>query len=123
MKHRCATTCNSEGVRRIPEWPDSRSRAAPGTTLCGHGDAGAFDAECAICGRFLRTPSPLARNDVFSVPLRPVVLRSGRFVLAMTLLCFLEKLGQRHHVQAEPATRKSSLDLLKEPAVPVRITK
>ena len=81
-----------------------------------------LDAECAIFGRFFGTPSPLARNDVSGVPIRPVMLRSGRFVLAMTLLCFPEKLGQSRHLQAEAPPGKPRRDLLEEPAVTVGIT-
>ena len=61
--------------------------------------AGAFDVERGILGRLLGSPPALARDDVGGVPLRPVVLRSGRFVLAMALLCLAQKLGQRRDVQ------------------------
>ena len=64
----------------------------------------------------------LARDDVGGVPPRPVVLRSGRFVLAMALLCLSQKLGQSRDVQvAESSSGKTRLDLLEQPAVAVRI--
>ena len=73
----------------------------------------AHAAECYACA-VLRAPSmwsvasltassgvspALARDDVGGVPPRPVVLRSGRFVLAMARLCLSQKLGQRRDVQ------------------------
>ena len=51
------------------------------------------------CHGLLGRLALLLRDDVGGVPIRPVVLRSGRFVLAMALLCFPQKLGQRRDVQ------------------------
>src|ERR671912_2442813 len=81
-----------------------------------------LDAARPIFCRSLGTVSSLARNDVFGVPVRPVVLRSGRFVLPMTLLCFLQKLSQRGDVRAESSSGKLRRNLLQQPAVAVRIT-
>lgn len=55
---------------------------------------GAFDVLRPMFRRFLGSLSLLARNNVGGIPLRPVVLRTDRFVLVMSLLCFLPKLGQ-----------------------------
>ena len=78
--------------------------------------------ERAILGCLLGSPPALARDDVGGVPIRPVVLRSGRFVLAMVLLCLSQKLCQRRDVEvAESSSGKPRLDLLEQPAVAVRI--
>ena len=78
--------------------------------------------ERAVLGRLLGSPSLLARDDVGGVPVRPVVLRGGRFVLAMMLLCLSQELGQSRDVQvAESSSGKPRLDLLEQPAVAVRI--
>jgi len=50
------------------------------------------------------------------------MLRSGRFVLAMALLCLSQKLGQSRDVDAESSSGKPRLDLLEQPAVAVWIT-
>ena len=63
-----------------------------------------------------------SRATMWRRPPRPVVLRSGRFVLAMVLLCLSQQLGQRLDVQAEPSAGKPCLDLLEQPEVAVRIT-
>ena len=84
--------------------------------------ARASHVERSIVGGLLGSPAALARDDVGGVPPRPVVLRSGRFVLAMALLCLSQKLGQRRDVHAaEPASGKPRLDLLEHPAVAVGI--
>src|SRR4029453_8875347 len=56
------------------------------------------------------------------VPSGPMVLRSGRFVLAMVLLGLSQKLCERRDVYAaEASSRKPCLDRLEEPAVAVGI--
>ena len=75
-----------------------------------------------VLGGLLGSPALLARDDVGGVPPRPVVLRSGRFVRAMVLLCLSQKLCQRRDVQAaESSSGKPRLDLLEQPAVAVWI--
>src|SRR5207249_1410566 len=75
------------------------------------------------------SPPALARDDVGRVPSRPVVLRSGRFVFAMALLCVSQKLCQSRDVhddswvgraRSDPSG-KARLDLLQQPAVAIRI--
>ena len=56
--------------------------------------------ECSIFGCLVGSPAALARDDVGGVPPRPVVLRSGRLVRAVVLLCLSQKLRQRRDVQA-----------------------
>ena len=80
-----------------------------------------FDVERGIFGCLVGSPSALARNHVGRVPAGPVVFRSGRLVRAMAFLCFLQKLCQRRDVQAESSSGKARLDLLKNPAIAVRI--
>src|SRR6185312_14294842 len=76
----------------------------------------------AIAGRFLRSPALFAGDDVGGVPVRPVVLRSSRLVLAVVLLCLPQKPGQRRDVQVgESSSGKTGLDLLEQPAVAVGI--
>ena len=51
-----------------------------------------------VLGGLLRRLAALARDDVGGVPPRPVVLRGGRFVLAVVLLGLSQKLGERRDV-------------------------
>src|SRR4030095_11331620 len=68
------------------------------------------------------TPAALPRDDVRGVPVRPMVLRSGRFVFAVMLLRLFEKRRQRGYVHAaESASRNPRRDLLQDPAVAVRV--
>ena len=83
--------------------------------------AGTFHVKRSIFGCLLGRPAALARDDVGGVPPRPVVLRSGRFVLAMVLLCLSQKLCEGCDVHAESSSRKPRLDLLEQPAVAVWI--
>jgi hypothetical protein len=55
--------------------------------------AGSFNVECSVFGRLFGSPTALARDGVGGVPPRPVVLRSGRFVVAVALFRFSQKLG------------------------------
>src|SRR5262245_47148353 len=81
-----------------------------------------FHMERSVLGRLLRSPAALARDDVRGVPIRPVMLRGGRFVLAMALLGLSQESSQRRDVEvAEPAPGKPRLDLLQQPAVAVWI--
>ena len=77
-----------------------------------------------------RAPSLAASSGVFPAgarpcrrhTIRPVVLRRGRLVRAMMLLCLSEKRCQRRDVKvAESSSGKPRLDLLKQPAVAVWI--
>src|SRR6266478_6626701 len=84
--------------------------------------AGTLHVVRAILGRFLGGLPLLARDDVGRVPIRPVVLRGGWFVLAVALLGFAQEIGQRRDVEAaQPASRKPGGDLLQQPAVAVGI--
>ena len=83
--------------------------------------AGTFDLKRGILDRLVGSSPALTCDDVGSVPPRPVVLRSGRFVLAMALLCFSQQLCQGRDVQAESSSGKPRLDLLQQPAVAVWI--
>src|SRR6185369_15258421 len=65
----------------------------------------------------------LARDDEGGVEQGPVVLRRGRFVLAVVLLGFSKQIGQRREVHPESASGQPRHDLLQEPAVAVRVTK
>ena len=66
---------------------------------------------------------PRSRATMYAAyHVRPVVLRSGRLVPAVALFCFAQKLGQRRDVRAESSSGKPRRDLLKQPAVAVRIT-
>src|SRR5258707_388450 len=63
----------------------------------------------------LPRPAALARDDIRRIPTRPVVLRSGRFVLAVALFCLSQKLRQSRDVHAESSSGKPRLDLLEQP--------
>src|SRR6476620_5122047 len=90
--------------------------------LCPPSSADLLHVERALLGRLLGSLSLLARDNVGSVPVRPVVLRGGRFVVAMMLLCLSQELGQIRDVEvAQSSSRQPSLDLLEQKAVPVRI--
>ena len=70
--------------------------------------AGTFDVNLGLFGCLVRSLPALAGDDVGGVPCRPVVLRSGRFVLAMALLCLSQKLCQSRKVQvAEVLVREA----------------
>jgi hypothetical protein len=81
----------------------------------------AFHVAGGIGGGVIRSFPAFARNDVGTVPFRPVVLRSGRLVAAMALFGFAQKRGQCRDVRAESSSGKSRRDLLEEPAVAIRI--
>ena len=69
-----------------------------------------------------RSPAALARDNVGSVPPRPVVLWSGRIVPSMTLFRLSQKVCQSRDVHvAEPSSGESRVDLLEQPAIAVRI--
>ncbi len=75
-----------------------------------------------MIGRLVGSLPAFACHDVFGVPLRPLVLRRGRFVLTMARLGFSQQLPHRRDVDAaESSSRKPRGDLLKQPAVAVRI--
>src|SRR5882672_8196079 len=81
-----------------------------------------FHVNPRIPGCLRGRPAALARDDVGGVPPRPMVFRSGRFVLAMTLLCFPQKIGQGRDIHiAESTSGNPRVDLLQQPAVAVRI--
>src|ERR1700728_763648 len=78
----------------------------------------------AIFGCLFGRLALLARDNVGGIPVRPVVLRSGRFVFAMMSLCFLQKLRQRRDIQiAESSARQTGCDFLEQPSIAVGITK
>jgi len=77
--------------------------------------------ELGIFGRLVGGPPVLTRDDVRRIPVRPVMLRSGRFVFAMVLLGLQQKLRQSFHIQAESSSRKPRRYLLKQPSVAVRV--
>ena len=83
---------------------------------------GAGHMACASGGRLLGRPPLLARDDVGGVPLRPVVLRSSPFVLAMVSLSLAGALSAGDVQVAESSPGKTRLDLLEQTAVAVRIT-
>jgi hypothetical protein len=60
--------------------------------------SGTFQVERRVFRCFLGGSPAFARNDVGGVPPRPVMLRSGRFVRAVVLLCFFQKVSQRRDV-------------------------
>ena len=66
--------------------------------------AGTLHVEGAILGCLFGSPPALARDDVCRVPVRPVMLGAVASVLAMVLLCFLQKLCQRRDVEAAEAS-------------------
>jgi hypothetical protein len=70
--------------------------------------AGTFHVERGIFGCLLGRPAALTRDEVGGVPLRPVVLRSGRFVFAMALLCLSQKRCQCRDVHALLSPRPGS---------------
>src|SRR5205823_15057468 len=84
--------------------------------------AGTFHVERGTSGCLVGRLPLLARDDVGGIPPGPVMLRSGRFVLAMALLCLSQELGQSRDVHAESSSGKPRLDLLEHPAVAVWIT-
>src|SRR6266853_3054693 len=84
--------------------------------------AGTFHVERGTFGCLVGSLPLLARHDVGGVPPGPVMLRSGRFVLAMALLCLSQKLGESRDVHTESSSGKPRLDLLEQPAVAVWIT-
>src|SRR5438132_10699857 len=94
-------------------------RSARSVTSCSFG-LGALHVECSISGGLLGRAAALARDEIGGVPLRPMVLRRARFVLAVALLRLTQKRYQRFDVHAaEPSSRKPGLDLLQHPGVAV----
>jgi hypothetical protein len=72
----------------------------------------------------LRSLTALARDNVAGVPVRPMVLRSGRLIFVMVLFSLLQQFGQRRDVQiTKSSARQPGCDFLKQPSVAVRITK
>src|SRR5439155_10093997 len=100
---------------------EARSRERRRRERC-RASSGTFQVGRSIFGGLLGIPAALTRDDVGGVPPRPVVLRSGRFILAMVLLCLSQKLGQTRDVAvAQSSSGKPRSDLLEQPAVAVRI--
>ena len=84
--------------------------------------AAAFHVERGICRRIVRSPPLLARHDVCSIRSDQWWFGAVGSYLAVALFCFLQQLGQSHHVGAEPSSGKPRFDLLEQPAVTVGIT-
>src|SRR5207253_2358524 len=59
---------------------EARSRERRRRERC-RASSGTFQVERSIFGGLLGIPAALTRDDVGGVPPRPVVLRSGRFIL------------------------------------------
>src|SRR5206468_1787053 len=76
--------------------------------------ASAFDLELCVFRCVLGSPPALARDDVRRVELRPVVLRTGRLVVAVARLCLAQYLCHCRDVAAEAARGKPRLDLLQQ---------
>src|SRR5262245_29804494 len=90
--------------------------------LCAHAFSVTLHVACALFRGLIRSLPLLARGDEGPIELRPVVLRSRGLIGAMTLLGLPKKLDEGRHVQgAEPTPWQPRLDLLDQPAVPVRI--
>src|SRR4030095_238146 len=84
--------------------------------------ASTFHVDRGIPHRILGRSAVLARDKVGRVPPRPVVLRSSRFVVAMMLLRFSQKLRQCRDLHgAESSSGKPRRDFLEQPAVAVRV--
>src|SRR5262249_11894852 len=89
---------------------------------CQPSSAGSFHVECTTLCCLLRSLPFLARDDVGTVPPRPVVLRSRCFVRTVPLFCLSQKLCQSRDIHiAQASSGKSRLDLLEQPAVAVRV--
>src|SRR5262245_2570063 len=83
--------------------------------------ASTFDVPRRVFDGLIGTPPALARDDVGAVPVRPMVLWSGRFVLAMALFCFAQELDLSRDVAAESSSGQPRPDLLEQPAVAIWI--
>jgi len=81
----------------------------------------AFDVQRRVPDCVLLSHAALPCNDVRSVPVRPVVLRSGGLVGTVTELRFAQQFAQRFDIAAESPSRKPRLDLLQQPVVAVRV--
>src|SRR5207245_4610144 len=101
--------------------PEARSRERLRRGRCPPSFAGTLHMKRSVFGSLLGSLAALARDDVGGVPPRPVVLRSGRFVLAVVLLGLSQKVGQSRDVRVRSSSGKPRLDLLEQPAVAVRI--
>ena len=62
-------------------------------TLFGHVITATFHVERSICRRIVRSSPVLTRSDVRGVPLRPVVLGSGRLMVAALEMEHLTNVG------------------------------
>src|SRR5262249_9699564 len=89
--------------------------------LCFRGYADTFDVGRGLFQGFFRSLATLARDDVWSVPVPPVMLRGGRFIRAVPDLRLTQELCQCRDVQAQSPTGKPGLDFLEQPTVAVRI--
>src|SRR5262245_46194630 len=108
-------------------WKDSarKARAIPSLQL-SHGRNGLPHVAVGGGGRLLRTASVLTRAQVGRIPVRPVMLVVRTFVVAVPGLRLAEELckGDVHVSRSRRlplAARQPRLDLLQQPAVPVRI--
>src|SRR5271167_3762427 len=104
-----------------PAWPVPimiASKCFMGRSVCP------LYVELAVFGCLFGRLPVLTRDNVGGIPTRPVVLRSGRFVLAVVLLSLLQELGQRRDIQfTKSSARQPRCDFLKQPSIAVGITK
>src|SRR5262249_7812566 len=98
------------GVRHVPEKGALRDLW---TSL--------LNVQGCVISRLFGSPALLARDDVGGIERRPVVLRGRRFVRAMAHLGLAQKICQGREVEAQSSSGQARLDLLKQPAVAVRI--
>ena len=80
--------------------------------------------ELAVFSCLFGSLAALTRDNVGRVPARPVVLRSGRLVIAVMLLSLLQELGECRDVQITKSSAwQPGCDFLKRPSIAVGITK
>ena len=83
-----------------------------------------LDVELAVLSGLFGSLAALTRDNVGRVPVRPVVLRSGRLIFAVVLFSLLQEFGQRRDIQiTQSSARYPRCDFLKQPSIAIGITK
>src|SRR5262249_18259967 len=116
---------------RVPQ-PEERHRAfsdsaATRSPSSGRGLKDRLHVAVGSCGCLLRTAAVLTRAQVGRVPVPPVVRSVRLLIVVVVLRCFAEELCEGCDVDGSCSRRlthaawKPRLNLLEQPAVPIRI--
>src|SRR5262245_12491628 len=127
LSRRSSSGAGLRACRRSTTWSMHSDSAATRTPSSGRGLKDLFHVAVRRGGGLLRTAAILTGAQVGCVPVRPAVLGVRLLVAVVVLRCFAAEFCKSCDVHGSCSRRlphaawKPRLDLLEQPAVPVRI--